>query len=559
MAERFLSTPVLKDFKANNGRIPVVVIGLVSSSDADDTQISRGFQNKLVASGLVDLIISSSERDSIREERIEQLNWGNMDAAKSLANEMVADYFGRIFITPSSKNYLIAADIVEVETGRVVWSEQYSKAISLPEKSPSQIAAQTAKAPTTSQTTQPAESKQEETKPAETKPVETKPVVVSEVQEVKKVVLENEKDEFGHYIIAYLPNDVTLMCTETGNMFFQYQMKNTDIEYSQAGYDMRDWPAYVNTYTIDLSDSIWERYKDQKIKVFQGFREYSQGSGSHTTDSVRIQPSTRGGSDGLYDLKGKDSITITSELRTAFVDAADLRFETYLLLPTTVKVGSSAVQISELPSAFLFDGDFSPEKSYVISLRDVPLGPLGSMVTTIVGGGETYVDKINGQHFQEKGYILSITKNGSKYDVDMLLSGLVEDFILTFSDSDFSHLQSKNYGNISIQEINTSWVKDNCVNLSALPNGEVTLSTDREWSFVWALPDNDNSSYHVTITADAIGLSQKWNGNGQAGGGCGSPVTEDFIISRDENTYGFVTLFTSSRSRTITYKVEKID
>ena len=88
MAERFLSTPVLSDFQSKNGRVPVVVVGLVSSSDADDTQVSRGFQNKLVASGLVDLIISSSERDSLREERIEQLNWGNMDQAKSLANEM---------------------------------------------------------------------------------------------------------------------------------------------------------------------------------------------------------------------------------------------------------------------------------------------------------------------------------------------------------------------------------------------------------------------------------------------------------------------------------------
>ena len=551
LAERFLSTPVLTNFQSANGRVPVAVIGLVSSSaDADYSQISSGFKNKLVASGSIDLIIGSTERDSIREERIEQLNWGNMEQAKSLANEMVADYFGRIFITPYGQGYIISADIVEVETGRVVWSDQYGKTISLPElSSPSQTQQKTETAKAETKT---------ETKTEEKKSEEIKPVTVPEVQEVKKVSLENEKDEFGHYIIAYLPNDVTLMSTETGNMFFQYQMKNTDRDYSHDGYGL--WPAYINTYTIDLTDPIWERYKDKKVRIFQGFKEYAQDSGSQTGNSIKVQPNQRGGAEGLYDLEGLDSITITSELRTAAVDAADLRFETHLLLPATVKEGSSAAKITELPSAFLFEGDFSPEKSYVISLRGVPLGPLGNLVTAIVGGSETYVDKLNGKPYEEKGYIMSLKKNGSKYDVDMLLSGIIEDFILTFSDSAFSNLQYKDYGNISIREnTDTTWVNDNCVDLSSLPNGAVTLTTDKEWSFIWALPEDDDSTYHVTITADAICLSQKWNGYNQAGGGVGSPTTEDFFISSGENTYGYVTVFTASREKTITYKVEKVN
>lgn len=151
LADGFLSTSVLTNFQSKNGRVPVVVIGLVSSSDADDTQVKRGFQNKLVASGLIDLIISSSERDSLREERIEQLNWGNIDQAKALANEMVADYFGRIFITPYGQSYLIAADIVEVETGKVVWSDQYDQLINLPAKTATTVS--TAKSESSEQKT----------------------------------------------------------------------------------------------------------------------------------------------------------------------------------------------------------------------------------------------------------------------------------------------------------------------------------------------------------------------------------------------------------------------
>ena len=145
LAQNFMSTDVLNAFHSSSGRNPVVVIGLVSSSSAnvDDSQISSGFKNTLVSSGKVDLIIGSSERDTIREERIEQLNWGNMDAAKALANEMVADFFGRIFLTPYGRGYIISADIVDVETGKVVWSEQYDKIISLPERLSSATIAQT--------------------------------------------------------------------------------------------------------------------------------------------------------------------------------------------------------------------------------------------------------------------------------------------------------------------------------------------------------------------------------------------------------------------------------
>ena len=555
MAERFLSTPVLSDFQSKNGRVPVVVVGLVSSSNADDTQVSRGFQNKLVSSGLIDLIISSSERDSIREERIEQLNWGNMDQAKSLANEMVADYFGRIFITPYGDSYLVAADIVEVETGRVVWSDQYNKAISLPEKSPSQIASQTARA-SAAQTAQPAETKQE------TKPVETKPVVVSEVQEPEYVVPVGSTDIFGRFAVANLPNNVTLLKTPRGNMVFQFKLKNTGINYRDSGYPESDWPRYSNTFTIDLTDSTWAAFRNKKVKLLQGIKRYTSEGGSSTSATITAQPA--GNMHGLYDLSGKTTVNIIDDLKTPYVDCSDLRYDIMVLLPLEAKVGGPAVRLTELPSVVLFDGDFSPEKAYIISLRDIPETPysngfFSNMITAIVGYGVlTYAEARNGEGKQSTGYVMNITKHGDKFDADLYLRGIEEDFILEIYDDNYETNLFGDYGTISIRETNdTSWPEKNAIDLSTAKGGTTSVKSDKEWTIIWALPENDNNSYRVTFNTEAIGLSQKWS-TYSVGGGAGRPYSENFVISRTENTNGFITLYCQSPQEIINWTIEKL-
>ena len=554
MAERFLSTPVLSDFQSKNGRVPVVVVGLVSSSDADDTQVSRGFQNKLVASGLVDLIISSSERDSLREERIEQLNWGNMDQAKSLANEMVADYFGRIFITPYGQNYLIAADIVEVETGKIVWSDQYNKAISLPEKSPSQIASQTARA-SAAQTAQPAETKQE------TKPVETKPVVVSEVQEPEYVLAVGEKDELGRYVVANLANNVTLLRTPRGNMIFQFRLKNTDMNYLESGYPDSSWPTYRNTFNIDLNDYEWAAFKGKKIRLSQEIKYYLPEGGSSTSGSLTTQPA--GDVQGLYDLKGKSSFSIISEVKTPAVTADDLRYEIGVLLPLELKDGGPAVRITEFPSVVLFDADFSPEKAYIISLRDIPETPYGNglfsnLITRFVGGDLIYVESRSGERKDTKGYVMNVSKHGNKYDADLYITGFEEDFILYFNELDYNISLYGDYGTISFKETkDTSWPKNNAIDLSTAKGGSVTVKSDEAWGIVWALPENDDNSYRLTLSSDGVSLLQTWSRYG-SGGGASQPVNENFIISNTDNTNGFIAVYSTSPTSKLTWNIEKL-
>ena len=81
--------------------------------------------------GLVDLIIGSDERNRIREERIEQLQWSNSEQAKSLANEMAADYYGRFYLKEVNGKYIVSADFVEVESGKMIWFNYSSAELTL--------------------------------------------------------------------------------------------------------------------------------------------------------------------------------------------------------------------------------------------------------------------------------------------------------------------------------------------------------------------------------------------------------------------------------------------
>lgn len=556
LAQTFLSTDVLNSFHSKTGRNPVVVIGLVASSNADDSQISSGFKNKLVASGKVDLIIGSSERDSIREERIEQLNWGNMEQAKSLANEMVADYFGRLFITPYGSGYLISADIVEVETGKVVWSDQYEQVVKLPEKNLSVTSA-----PSTDNRE---EKKADSSSATESKQAHADPVNTPAVQETEEVVLVNEKDKLGRYVMANLPNNVTLLKTASGNMAFQFKLKNTDFDYRQKGYDSSEWPSYTNTFEINLNDPAWSDFKGKRISILQGIRYYNPDGGSSTSGYLRVEPDGRGVYNGLYDLSGKNSFRLITEVKTPVIDARDLRYEFNILLPVELKDGSSARRVTELPSAILFDADFSPEKAYIISIRDVPETPysngfFSNILTSLLGGEKHYVESRNGDQVESTGYVMNITKHGTKFDADLFITGIEEDFMIIINDLNYDTFLFNDYGTISFKETSdTTWPEDNCINLSSFKSGETTVTSDKEWTIIWSLPSDDNNSYRLSFSTEAVGLSNKWGAFGSSGG-AGRPFNDSFIISRTENTKGFVTIYSQPEREKLTWTIEKID
>jgi len=200
LASSFVSSNVIDDFYKSNGRRPVIVIGTVYSlENLDYSQIVRGFQQVLITSGKTDMILGSSERDIIREERMDQLQWSSMDQAKSLANETAADFFGRIYIDATKGGYIISADIIDVETGRIFWVGQNQGVVSLniaPARTTSPATASTdvtetePETPTASETTpvvEPETAPVVEPAPEPETKTETKPVTDNEPTEKKSI------------------------------------------------------------------------------------------------------------------------------------------------------------------------------------------------------------------------------------------------------------------------------------------------------------------------------------------------------------------------------------
>ena len=200
LAENYASSDAIRNFTGEHGRKPVVVIGIVYSSDnVDYSQVLRGFQQGLISSGKVELILGSSERDILRGERIDQLQWGNMDQIKSLANESAADFFGRVYVDEVDRGYLVSADMVDVESGKIIWFAQNRKTVSLavkPESSQKTTATETPKATET-----PAKTEQTQgtiAKKKETSTIKGLPYYVAEDSiEVKKI-----DSEYGAYYEA---------------------------------------------------------------------------------------------------------------------------------------------------------------------------------------------------------------------------------------------------------------------------------------------------------------------------------------------------------------------
>ena len=376
-----------------------------------------------------------------------------------------------------------------------------------------------------------------------------------------KYVSGAETDELGRQIIAILPNDVTLLRTPGGNMVFQLKLKNTDRNYREEGYPESSWPTYSNTFNIDLTDSVWEAFIGKKVRISQEIRYYLPNGGSNTSASLSIQPG--GNLNGLYDLSGKESVSLISDLKTPYVDANDLRFEIGVLLPLEAKVGGSAVRFTELPTVIVFDGDFSPEKAYIISLRDIPETPysngfFSNIITSIVGSnGLKYIGTRNGEPKNSTGYVMNITKHDGKFDADLYVTGIEEDFMLYINDLDYNTNQFGDYGTISIQETkDTTWPQDNAIDLSKAEGGTLTVKNDKEWTIIWSLPEGDNSSYKLKFSTEAIGLTQRW-GTYRIEGGAGRPFNDEFVISRTENTHGFVTVYSQPDQETLTWTIEK--
>ncbi|PIE04349.1 MAG: penicillin-binding protein activator LpoB [Spirochaetales bacterium] len=127
-----LARPWLKDFVAENGKKPVVIVGTIRNKSSEHIEVLtfvKDIEKELLNSGKVRFVASSEEREEVRDERLDQQSNATKETAKKLAAETGADYMmkGTITsITDSVKRqtvvkYQVSMELIHLQTNEKVW------------------------------------------------------------------------------------------------------------------------------------------------------------------------------------------------------------------------------------------------------------------------------------------------------------------------------------------------------------------------------------------------------------------------------------------------------
>jgi len=96
MTRDVLSRNWLSDYKMeHDGEKPTVIVGNIrnrSSEHIDTETFISDFERELINSGKVRFVADAGQRKQIRDERMDQQSNASMETAKTLANEIGADY-----------------------------------------------------------------------------------------------------------------------------------------------------------------------------------------------------------------------------------------------------------------------------------------------------------------------------------------------------------------------------------------------------------------------------------------------------------------------------------
>ena len=122
---------------AHDGKKPVVIVGSfqnLSDEHIDTVILTKQLEAALINSGDVEFVSARNEREEIREERFDQLEFASPETQKALKNEYGADFImqGSIrTIVDADKDiftrtYFISAELVDIETTKKLWMDSNS-------------------------------------------------------------------------------------------------------------------------------------------------------------------------------------------------------------------------------------------------------------------------------------------------------------------------------------------------------------------------------------------------------------------------------------------------
>lgn len=132
MIEQMLDAGWMNNFKSKNNRTPVLIVGRVKNKTSEhiNTQVfTKEIEKACINSGAVDFVASSSERDELRQERIEQQSNASMETTKQMGNETGADFMLKGVISSIEDAidgkkvifYQTNLELINIETNRKVW------------------------------------------------------------------------------------------------------------------------------------------------------------------------------------------------------------------------------------------------------------------------------------------------------------------------------------------------------------------------------------------------------------------------------------------------------
>lgn len=132
MVRDALKRPWLENFKSKNGKVPTVIVGTVLNRSHEHISVqtfTKDLERELINSGNVQFVASKSEREEIREERIDQQTSSSMETAKGLGKEIGADYMlkGTINSIQDEEGrrkvvyYQIDLELIDLESNMKAW------------------------------------------------------------------------------------------------------------------------------------------------------------------------------------------------------------------------------------------------------------------------------------------------------------------------------------------------------------------------------------------------------------------------------------------------------
>lgn len=128
-----LSRQWLTQFDQKNpGKQPILIVGTIRNLSSEHIPIGtfmKDMEKSLINDGRVGFVASASERQEVRDERLDQQSNASLETMKELAQETGADYMMRGSINTIEDRYegkktvlyQVDLELIDMQTNRKVW------------------------------------------------------------------------------------------------------------------------------------------------------------------------------------------------------------------------------------------------------------------------------------------------------------------------------------------------------------------------------------------------------------------------------------------------------